>query len=171
MPVDSHEASIYQLIKKTIEFPNHNHAIILKPSTAVPAREIVDALDMKTSPKGIVLFFGGAESSLDTSMATRLMDIVNNVVQFATEADLMIVDGGTKSGIMQIIGESVAASKRKPILVGVAPAGKVTYPGMPNNENISDAVQLEPNHSHFILVEGNQWGDETETLFEVVKAF
>src|SRR5688572_4812386 len=104
-------------------------------------------------------------------MTSRLRDIVNNVVQFAADNCLMIVDGGTKSGIMEIIGERVSVLKRKPLLLGVAPAGKVTYPGMSNNERVSDTVQLEPNHSHFILVEGSQWGDETETLFEVVKAF
>src|SRR5204862_2521449 len=30
---------------------------------------------------------------------------------------------------------------------------------------------LDPNHSHFVLVDGNEWGSETETLFELAAAF
>lgn len=36
---------------------------------------------------------------------------------------------------------------------------------------VYDSAQLDPNHSHFILAKGNQWGDETEILFEVIKTF
>jgi len=35
----------------------------------------------------------------------------------------------------------------------------------------NDKVLLDPNHSHFVLVEGNRWGDETSKLFEIATAF
>jgi len=54
--------------------------------------------------------------------------------------------------------------------VGVSLAGKVTYPGGPTDGTASDGEPLEPNHSHFILTEGDAWGDETETLFELAKS-
>jgi hydrogenase maturation factor len=28
---------------------------------------------------------------------------------------------------------------------------------------------LEPHHSHFVLVEGEAWGDETETMYALIK--
>ena len=31
-------------------------------------------------------------------------------------------------------------------------------------------VHLDPNHSHFVLVEGDRWGDETTKLFEIATA-
>jgi hypothetical protein len=32
-------------------------------------------------------------------------------------------------------------------------------------------VPLEPNHSHFVLVEGKDWGDETGPMLELARAF
>jgi hypothetical protein len=34
----------------------------------------------------------------------------------------------------------------------------------------NDKVHLDPNHSHFVLVEGDRWGDETTKLFEIATA-
>src|SRR4029077_4873675 len=59
---------------------------------------------------------------------------------------------------------------RKSSLLGVAPAGKVTYPGGPPVAG-NDSAPLDPNHSHFVLVDGNEWGSETETLFELAAGF
>jgi hypothetical protein len=45
---------------------------------------------------------------------------------------------------------------------------KVTYPGRPAAPASSeDSSPLDPNHSHFVLVEGKEWGSETGTLFEI----
>src|SRR6185295_3182740 len=49
-------------------------------------------------------------------------------------------------------------------LIGVAPAGLVSYPGGP-----AEGTPLEPNHSHFVLVDGNVWGSETGTMFNLAK--
>jgi hypothetical protein len=55
-------------------------------------------------------------------------------------------------------------------LLGVAPAGKVTYPGDPSPANIENGTPLEPNHSHFVLVEGDEWGSETDMMFKLAGA-
>ena len=64
---------------------------------------------------------------------------------------------------MQIMGQSIADRGRKSSLLGVAPAGKVTYPGGPIVPS-NDSAPLDPNHSHFVLADGNEWGSETETF-------
>jgi hypothetical protein len=46
----------------------------------------------------------------------------------------------------------------------------VTYPGGPPVVG-NDSAPLDPNHSHFVLVDGKEWGSETETLFELAAAF
>jgi hypothetical protein len=70
---------------------------------------------------------------------------------------------------MQLIGESIADQKEKITLIGVAPAGKVTYPDGPSRENVQDSAELESHHTHFVLVESDEWGGETKTIIELVK--
>jgi hypothetical protein len=55
--------------------------------------------------------------------------------------------------------------------LGVAPIGKVTYPGGPAEGCIEDGAALDHNHSHFVLVESNEWGGETETMYELAEKF
>jgi SLOG in TRPM, prokaryote/SMODS and SLOG-associating 2TM effector domain 1/Protein of unknown function (DUF4231) len=159
------------LSKLELVFPNNNQAMILETSSNTAPKDIASALDLGFFPKVIILIFGGAANSIDTSKIPPLRHLLDSVLQFAVDTDALIVDGGTKSGIMEIIGERASLLRLKPILLGVAPEGKVTYPGKSEHKKNSATTQLDPNHSHFILVKGNQWGDETETLFEVIKAF
>src|SRR5437016_1447371 len=77
---------------------------------------------------------------------------------------------GRREGVMQIMGQSIVNRGRKSSLLGVAPAGKVTYPGGPSLAS-DDSAPLDPNHSHFVLVDGNEWGSETETLLDLAAAF
>lgn len=51
------------------------------------------------------------------------------------------------------------------MLVGVAPAELVSYPGGPAGER----VLLENNHSHFILADSSVWGGETRLLMAVAQ--
>jgi hypothetical protein len=71
---------------------------------------------------------------------------------------------------MAMMGEALARDGRESQLLGIAPAGKVTYRGSPNDANIGDGAPLEPNHSHFVLVESDEWGDETGTMFKLAEA-
>ncbi|PYK19716.1 MAG: hypothetical protein DME55_04275, partial [Verrucomicrobia bacterium] len=45
-----------------------------------------------------------------------------------------------------------------------------SYPGGQTDASIVNGASLEPNHSHFILVESDEWGGETGTMFKVAKA-
>jgi SLOG in TRPM, prokaryote/SMODS and SLOG-associating 2TM effector domain 1/Protein of unknown function (DUF4231) len=82
----------------------------------------------------------------------------------------LIVDGGTQAGVMALVGQGVADRGRKTALLGVAPAGKVTYPDGPVDGNMADSAALDPNHSHFVLVESCEWGGETETMYAIAEA-
>ena len=79
-----------------------------------------------------------------------------------------IVDGGTDAGIMRLVGKARVAAQATFPLVGVAAEGTVVIPGgLPAGE---DAYPLEPNHSHFVLVPGSDWGDEVPWLGRVAEA-
>ncbi|MEN3330974.1 MAG: hypothetical protein V7641_339 [Blastocatellia bacterium] len=150
--------------KKAILFPNRNEAVALFPAAHSKAAEMVAALDLKPY-KAIILILGGA-GSMDEKLIPRLTQLFGRgIARAAAETSAVIIDGGTQAGVMALMGEGVAGRGYKTSLVGVAPAGLVAYPG-----DSAAGVPLEPHHSHFVLVEGNAWGSETTTMYDLAGA-
>jgi hypothetical protein len=89
----------------------------------------------------------------------------------AAELGVLIIDGGTQSGIMAIMGEAVAQHPGTCQLLGIAPKGKITNPEIAGATAVADGAPLEPNHAHFVLVESADWGDETPKMLELARAF
>jgi SLOG in TRPM, prokaryote len=155
--------------KNTITFDNGNHAVVVTAGRDADAQTILKTLDI-AQPQALIMVFGGAKR-LDDSRKARLVDVFTNAIApAAAELGALVMDGGTQSGVMAMMGEALAKGGRRCQLLGIAPAGKVTYPGGPNDANIGDGAPLEPNHSHFVLVESDEWGGETGTMFKVAKA-
>ena len=152
-----------------IVFENNNGAKLVMASRGTPMAALIKSLAI-SQPKNLILLIGGADK-LDEKLTSRLTQLFSRgIARAAADADALIIDGGTQAGIMQIMGQSIADRGRKSSLLGVAPAAKVTYPGGPTVTG-NDSAPLDPNHSHFVLVDGKDWGSETETLFELAAAF
>jgi len=92
------------------------------------------------------------------------------IARIAAETGAMIIDGGTRAGVMELMGLGVADRGRKSILLGVPPAGMVTYPGGPKEDSIQKGAPLDPNHSHFVLADCDNWGCEDTMMFELAQA-
>ena len=119
----------------------------------------------------MILLFGGA-SGLDNSRKAHLATLfADGVTPVAAELGALIIDGGTQSGVMAIMGEAVAQSHTTVQLLGIAPEGKITNPEIAGASKIPEGASLEPNHSHFVLVKSNDWGGETTTMLELARAF
>ena len=71
-------------------------------------------------------------------------------------------DGGTQSGVMQLMGEALAQSGYQVAHIGVLPAYADTGQVGVQAEDI-----MEPHHSAFVLVDGYMWGDEVETMYRL----
>jgi SLOG in TRPM, prokaryote len=140
------------------EFPDGlvANAVELDDLTALPAAVSALGLD---PPRPTVTVVGGAggldETGLDNLRAIFLSGIVPVLQQYNAAA----VDGGTLSGVMRLIGEARAELGASFPLVGVAAAGTVQLPGRPARPDV-DTV-LEPHHTHFIIVPGDEWGAES----------
>jgi hypothetical protein len=155
--------------KNMITFDNGNRAVVISTPRDTDARTILKALDLAPA-HALIMVFGGAKE-LDDSRKARLAKLFSDAVApAAAELGSLIIDGGTQSGVMAMIGEAVARDGRRCQLLGMAPAGKVTYAGGPAEADIANGAPLEPNHSHFVLVESNDWGGETGTMFELARA-
>jgi len=155
--------------KNTINFDNGNHAVVVTAADDTDAQTILKSLEI-AQPNALIMVIGGAKG-LDDSRKARLAELfVNAIAPAVADAGALVIDGGTESGVMAMMGEALARNGRESQLVGIAPAGKVTYPGGPNDANIGDGAPLEPNHSHFVLVESDEWGGETGTMFKLARA-
>jgi len=154
---------------KEIPFPNGNKAKLITTTADAAADEILSSLNIE-KPKALILIFGGA-SGLDESLKPRILQLFSrSIARAAIKTGAVIMDGGTKAGIMEIMGQAVADQGRKSILLGVAPSGKVTYPEGPAEGSIENGAPLDPDHSHFVLVESEEWGGETEMMFKLAKS-
>jgi hypothetical protein len=153
---------------KEITFSNRKTARMVEASANVAARDIINALSLEP-PKAIILIFGGAANNLEPSSNSYLEQIFACLAQLTLDIDGLIIDGGTEFGVMKLMGQKVAEIQFKPPqILGIAPSGKVTYPEGEVKEIAENRASLDPNHSHFVLVQGNQWGDETDKMFEII---
>ena len=119
----------------------------------------------------IVLNGGTAELS-DGLGATLRRSLGDGVARVALEERLTVITGGTDAGIFSVFGQALGDAPTAPC-IGVVPAGRVTWPGRtratvaPGEE---ERVPLEPHHSHFLLVAGDEWGVETEAMLSLCQA-
>jgi hypothetical protein len=109
-------------------------------------------------PRSIVLI-GGADAASSEDLE-RLRAFFTTLAEVLETTRTAVVDGGTDSGVMRLIGaarEQRGASFR---LVGVTPRGaldRTTRDGAP--------IRLSSRHPEVFLVPGSRFGDETEFLF------
>src|SRR5690606_9022218 len=77
-----------------------------------------------------------------------------------------VIDGGTEGGIMQMFGDARLRGRYTFPLVGIAPLSQVRWPG---HENADAQADLEDSHSHFVLVDGKDWGVESHLIQDLAR--
>jgi len=150
-----------------IDFPNANRAQAVVGAPRRSAETLLAALGL-TTPRPVLLVIGGADA-LDPAIAAQLERLLDRgAIRAAGDVAATVLGGGTASGVMAVLGRASATSDATVELVGVAPGGKVTYPG--DDRQVPNAsTQLEPNHTHFILANSAEWGGETSLLFDALE--
>jgi hypothetical protein len=128
-----------------IQFPQRDPARAVLAAPRRPVASLLEELGL-AGPQAVVPFIRGAET-LDPTIEPRLGRLFElGVIPAADLAKAIIVDGGTQSGVMAALGRAAGESDATVQLVGVASAGKVTWPG--DDRDLAETTQLEPNHSH-----------------------
>ncbi len=151
-----------------IHFPGGKRARMVAPPAGTGAGAILGALDIQR-PDALIVISGGA-SNLEARLMEPLARLFRDGIALAAlHMRAMIIDGGTHSGVMEMMGQGVAEQGGQATLLGVAPAGRITYPGDPEHERADKATQLDSHHSHFVLVQSDKWGGETETMFSLAQ--
>jgi hypothetical protein len=131
--------------------------------------EIPAALDRAGLRRGrvVVVLVGGAAGMGERDLEAVAEVLDNEVVPLVERRDAVVIDGGTDSGVMRLIGRARSASGGRFPLVGVAAEGTVVLPGAGTAS--PDAAELEPNHTLFLIVPGTQWGDEARWIMDVAR--
>lgn len=128
-----------------------------------PAR-IIHLLDLAEARPAIFILGGAADMASDAMRSTRAT--LETLASYAQEHGVAIIDGGTHTGAMQLMGEARQRCQGTFPLVGVAPVNLVRFSG----HDMPGGYPLDPNHSHFVLTSAGDWGDETDFIVRIAQA-
>jgi hypothetical protein len=148
-----------------IYFPDQQ-ALCVFPAARSDLEQAVSELGFKDNYPVIVLIGGDIEEQ-QAEVTQRAIETISSI---AEEMNAVILCGGTDMGVMAKIGQVRLKKNYKFPLVGIAPEELVTWPDGPHSAKFlwmgKKRWQLEPHHSHFILVPGSQFGDESPWIVD-----
>lgn len=135
------------------------HAVEVQSLAELPLA--LRELGLRWSSSTLVLV-GGAGGLSDAELDRLRPLFVEVLAPMAEALGVSVVDGGTDAGVMRLMGQAYAELDATFPLIGVAAIGTVALPGVLLSP--PDAASLEPHHTHFVLVPGSEWGDESPWL-------
>ncbi len=145
-------------------FTNKLSAKAIQVHSLVDLSEALSKIGLDQKCPTLVLV-GGASGIGEEDKARLQQLFTQEIAPLAQELGVAVVDGGTDAGIMQFMGQARTERGGTFPLIGVAALGTVILPDAPAPS--SDAAPLEPNHTHFILVPGTNWGDESPWIAQI----
>jgi hypothetical protein len=152
--------------RPSVRVPIHGGGVAVSVAAPDDVPAALRALGL-AAPRPVIVVVGGA-GALAEEDVHRLRPLFDHaVLPVAARLQAAIVDGGTASGVMRALGESRAAAASRPVLVGVAVTATVRVPEVP--DSAPAGVALEPHHTHFVLVPGTEWGEDSPWLTLVAR--
>ncbi len=148
-----------------IDFPEQQTLSVFPTERSNLAQAILE-LGLKDNYPVIVLI-GGDVDEKQVDNARRAMEMISRI---AEDMHAAVIGGGTDRGGMAEIGRIRSRGNYKFPLIGVTPEELVTWPGGPLNTKFlwfgKQRWQLESHYSHFILVPGEQFGEESPWIVD-----
>jgi hypothetical protein len=118
-------------------------------------------------PRPTIFITGGASQMTEDDISRTREVVEHGIAAFAQRYNITVIDGGTEAGVMQMIGSARHKHNYQFPLIGVAPVGKVAWPSYDNPQH---EAQMEEGHSHFVLVDANEWGEESQMIVNLTRA-
>ena len=112
-------------------------------------------------PKTVIVLVGGA-GGIGFWDKFPMRKAIRIIARLAEETGSVVVDGGTQAGIMKEIGKQRKQNKFSFPLIGVV------FDSLLMKEE-PDSI-LDPNHTHFFLIPGEDWGDESAWISKIATA-
>lgn len=109
--------------------------------------------ELEVGGRPALVVVGGADG-MSSGDLRRVDPVFRDVLApFAERHGATVIDGGTDTGVMRLMGTARGEGGWRFPLVGVVV------------DELAD--ELEPNHTHFVLVPGSEWGEEAPWLASV----
>lgn len=109
-------------------------------------------------PKTVIVLVGGA-SGIGLLDKLPMRKAISIVAKLAEETKSIVLDGGTQAGIMKELGQQRINNRFSFPLIGVV------FDKLIMKEDPSSI--LDPNHTHFFLIPGDDWGDESAWISKI----
>ncbi|WP_013325165.1 hypothetical protein [Gloeothece verrucosa] len=153
-------------MKQLFEY-NFNNGLNTKAVQVRDWQELPQALQLLgfTRSYSTLVLVGGAGKISESDYALVQKIFLRILAPLAESLQITVVDGGTDTGIMRLMGKARASIEGTFPLLGVAAYGTVVTPGLMTFNR--DAACLDPYHTHFVLVPGHRWGDESQWLARI----
>ena len=145
---------------------HEEQAICVFPDQAADLERSISTMDLKDSYPVIVLIGGDI---LERQAATTSAAI-QTLARVAEDTGALVICGGTDMGVMSEIGLVRKKNGYTFPLVGITPRELVTWPGGPHSKSFfglgKKRWKLAEHYTHFILVPGSEFGDESPWIIE-----
>jgi hypothetical protein len=145
---------------QTIVFPTQQ-VLGVFPGDLAELSQAISELHLNGSYPVIVLIGG----EIDAAQADVTRQAIQTISRIAQDMNALIICGGTDMGIMAEIGQVHSKRDYTFPLVGITPEALVTWEDGPQSAKFlwwgKKRWQLEPHYTHFILVPGSDFGDES----------
>lgn len=148
----------------TYTFTDGHTADVIQVNSFVELSNALQSLGFDSHVPVLVLV-GGASGISEADMLRLKQLFITEIAPLVQKLGVAVVDGGTDAGIMRLIGQARTEISATFPLIGVAAIDTVTLCDRPVPR--PDAAPLEPNHTHFVLVPGSNWGDESPWLSRI----
>ncbi len=126
----------------------------------IPGKAILQQLEISHGAP-VLFLIAGADEMAHAEAITSHLQVASKA---ALSANAVAVDGGTSAGGMQLFNHALAAQDFPGDYIGFLPAFSAQ-----TKEEVNTAI-LGDYHSHFVLVEGAQYGDERRPMFAFIQA-
>jgi hypothetical protein len=150
---------------QTIDFPNQQ-VLCVFPGERTDLGRAVSVLKLNASYPVIVLIGG----EIDEQQADATRRAIQTLCRIADEMNALVICGGTDMGVMAEMGQIRWESGYAFPLLGISPEQLVTWSDGPRSTKLlwwgKQRWQLEPHYTHFILVPGSQFGDESPWIVD-----
>ncbi|MFZ4667573.1 MAG: hypothetical protein ACOYME_14200 [Prochlorotrichaceae cyanobacterium] len=146
-----------------IQFRNRHIAYAVKFNRGEQLKPCVDSFNLVSNPncqRPILVLVGGASGMTPNDLEQLSLFFSDVICPLVEHRQGIVIDGGTDAGVMRLMGEARDRTGSTFPLIGVAAQGTVCLPQQ-HPPILPDYAVLEPNHTHFILVPGGLWGDES----------
>lgn len=117
-------------------------------------------------PGAPVIVFRGRDAQIQERRALAHV-IQDGIARPAAELRANVVDRGVDAGPLGLLNAALRERFHQGYYIGVAPEA-LTH--LPNQQKVGERLPLGDAHTHFVLVEGDQWGVESSTLGALVRA-